>query len=370
MIGSVLVFLVVLSVLIIIHELGHFIMARRAGIWVEEFGFGLPPRLFGKKIGETIYSINWLPFGGFVRLHGEMEEEGVTNKSRAFLFRSKKTRAGIVVAGVVMNFLLAIVAFAIVYSFSGIPRDTHQLKIVDISQGSPAQSAGVIVGDVISKVGKESISKTEDFINKVNLQKGKTTSFEVQRKVNGETSTLNLSMEPREKPPEGEGALGVTITTTEIYFPPVWLRPFYGIYYGFKEAIFWGQTIAVGLWTIIAGLFKGQAPQGVSGPVGIFAVTTEAARNGILTLINFVGVLSVNLAILNILPFPALDGGRLLFIGIESLTGRKVNLKVEATVHTIGMILLLALLLAITIGDVKHLITAGSISGFLNSMIK
>lgn len=370
MIGSILVFLVVLSLLILIHEFGHFIVARRAGIWVEEFGFGLPPRLFGKKIGETIYSLNWLPFGGFVRLHGEMDEEGVTNKSRAFLYRNKKTRASIVVAGVIMNFLLAIVAFAIVYSFSGVPRDTHQLKIVDISQGSPAQSAGVIVGDVISKVGKDNITKTADFISKVNLQKGKTTTFEIQREINGQKSTMNLSMKPRENPPAGEGALGVTITTTEIYFPPVWLRPFYGIYYGFKEAIFWGQTIAVGLWTIIAGLFKGQAPQGVSGPVGIFAVTTEAARNGILTLINFVGVLSVNLAILNILPFPALDGGRLFFIGIESIIGKKVTPKFEATVHTIGMIILLALLLAITIGDVRHLIMAGSIGNFLNSMTK
>src|SRR5258706_627969 len=359
MLVSVLVFVLVLSILVLIHELGHFLVARRAGIWVEEFGFGLPPRLFGKKIGETIYSINWLPFGGFVRLHGEMEEEGVTNKSRAFLYRNKRTRAGIVVAGVIMNFLLAIVAFAIVYSFSGIPRDTHQLKIVDVSSGSPAQTAGVIVGDVISKVGKDSVDSTESFINKVNAQKGKNTVFEIQRNINDQKTTLSLQMKPRENPPQGEGALGVTITTTEIYFPPIWLRPFYGIYYGFKEAVFWGQTIAVGLWTIIAGLFKGQVPQGVSGPVGIFAVTTEAARNGILTLINFVGVLSVNLAILNVLPFPALDGGRLLFIGIESIIGRKIVPKVEATVHTIGMIILLALLLAITIGDVRHLITAG-----------
>lgn len=164
--------------------------------------------------------------------------------------------------------------------------------------------------------------------------------------------------------------MGVTITATEIYFPPLWQRPFYGIYYGFKEAWFWGQTIVVGLWTIITQLFKGQAPQGVSGPVGIFAVTTEAARSGIMTLINFVGVLSVNLAILNIIPFPALDGGRLLFIGIESVIGKKVVPKVEATVHTIGMIILLALLLAITVSDIRRLITAGGINGFINSMTK
>lgn len=345
-------------------------MARRAGIWVEEFGFGLPPRLFGKKIGETIFSLNWLPFGGFVRLHGEQVEEGITDQKRAFLYKNKRTRVGVIVAGVVMNFLLAITAFAIVYSFSGVPKDTHNLKIVDISQGSPAQTAGVIVGDIITKVGKDPVDSTEGFISKVNLQKGKNVVFEIQRTLDNNKSTLSVQMTPRANPPAGEGALGVTITTTEIYFPPIWARPFYGIYYGFKEALFWGQTIVMGLWTIIAGLFRGQAPQGVSGPVGIFAVTTEAARNGILTLINFVGVLSVNLAILNVLPFPALDGGRLLFIGIEALIGKKVTPKFEATVHTIGMIILLALLLAITIGDVKHLITAGSISNFLNSMTK
>lgn len=341
-------------------------MARRAGIWVEEFGFGLPPRAFGKKIGETIYSVNWLPFGGFVRLHGEQEEEGVTNKSRAFLFRNKRTRAGIVTAGVVMNFLLAIVAFAIVYSFSGIPRDTHQIKVVDIASGSPAETAGVVVGDIIKSVDGKSASTVDAFISEVNLDKGKTARLSVER--NG--SLVQINVTPRANPPPGEGALGVTITSTEIYFPPLWQRPFYGIYYGFKEAWFWGQTIVVGLWTIITQLFKGQAPQGVSGPVGIFAVTTEAARSGIMTLINFVGVLSVNLAILNIIPFPALDGGRLLFIGIESVIGKKVVPKVETTIHTVGMIILLALLLAITISDVRRLIIAGGINGFIQSMTK
>lgn len=363
---SILIFLIVLSVLILVHEFGHFIMARRAGIWVEEFGFGLPPRAIGKKIGETIYSINWLPFGGFVRLHGEAEEEGITDGKRAFLYRNKRTRAGVVTAGVIMNFLLAIIAFGVVYSFSGIPKDTHRLKVVDVSVGSPAQTAGVVVGDVITKVGKDSVTNVDDFISKVNGQKGKTVSFEIER--NGEVVKLNMI--PRENPPGGEGPLGVTITTIEIYFPPLWQRPFYGVYYGFKEAVFWGQTIILGLWTIIAGLFKGQAPEGVAGPVGIFAVTTEAARSGIMTLINFVGVLSVNLAILNILPFPALDGGRLLFIGIESVIGKKVVPKVEATIHTVGMIILLLLLLAITISDIRRLILTGSIDGFLKSVAK
>lgn len=363
MISSIFVFIIVLSVLVLVHELGHFFMARRAGVWVEEFGFGLPPRLFGKKIGETLYSINALPFGGFVKLHGEQEEDGVTNKSRAFLYRNKRTRIGVIVAGVVMNFLLAIVAFAVVYSFTGIPKDTHKIKIVDISQSSPALEAKLVVGDVLLKADGKNFEKVDDFIKYVDTKRGKKVSIETE---DGKKVTVT----PRENPPQGEGPLGVVITATEIYFPPVWQRPFYGIYYGFKDALFWGKNIAVGLWGMIGGLFKGQVPKDVSGPVGIFAVTSEAAKVGIFALINFVGVLSVNLAILNVLPFPALDGGRLLFIGIESVIGRKVIPKVEAAIHTVGMIILLLLILAITIHDVRRLIAAGSVTGFLNSIGK
>ena len=362
MLVSILIFLLVLSVLILVHELGHFVMARRAGIWVEEFGFGLPPRLFGKKIGETIYSVNALPFGGFVRLHGEQEEGGITDPKRAFLNKSKSVRTSVVVAGVIMNFALAVVAFAIVYSFTGIPKDTHQIKVVDISANSPAISSGLVVGDVINKVDGKDVTDVNSFIKNVDAKKG--------QKVIIETEKGKITVPPRVSPPAGEGPLGVTITSTEIYFPPVWQRPFYGIYYGFKDAFFWGRTILSGLWHMAYGLWQGDVPTDVSGPVGIFAVTTEAAKNGIITLINFVGVLSVNLAILNILPFPALDGGRLLFIVIETIIGKKIIPKVEAIVHTIGMIILLALILLITVGDIRRLVIAGSIDGFLKSIVK
>jgi len=368
MFASILIFLLVLSILIIVHELGHFLVARKAGVKVEEFGFGIPPRIIGKKIGETIYSINALPFGGFVRLHGENDEGGITDPRRAFLNKNKKVRVTIIIAGVLMNFLLAIVAFAVVYSFTGIPRDTGKLKVIAVSAGSPAQVAGILVGDIVTKIGKDPVISSDGFIAKTAELKGKKTVFEVQRTSGDQTSPIKISLTPRENPPAGEGPIGVTITTMEIYYPAIWQRPFYGVYYGFKDALFWGQTIAVGLWGLIAGLFKGQVPQDVSGPVGIFAVTTEAAKSGIMTLISFVGILSVNLAILNILPFPALDGGRLLFIGIEALTGRRVPTKVEGIIHNIGMMILLILLLMITIGDVRRLITFGGIQGFINSI--
>jgi len=162
----------------------------------------------------------------------------------------------------------------------------------------------------------------------------------------------------------------VTITSTEIYHPPIWQRPFIGVYYGFREALFWGAAIAVGLTKILTDLTRGIAPKDLAGPVGIFVITSQAASLGFLALINFVGILSVNLAILNAIPFPALDGGRLLFIGIESFLGKKVLPKAEAIIHTIGMIILIFLLLAITANDIKRLISAGGISGFVDSILR
>ncbi len=366
---SILIFFIVLSILVLVHEFGHFIMAKRAGILVEEFGFGLPPRIYGKQVGETLYSINLLPFGGFVKLYGESNDETV-DSARAFSSKSKLQRILVIVAGVFMNFILAIVAFGIVYSFTGVPKETNNVKIVDVSASSPAQTAGLLPGDTVKTVDGVNVTSVKSFINLVEQKKGKQIKIMFVRTQNGQDQTLNVSVTPRESPPPDQGALGVTISTTEIYFAPVWQRPFIGAYYGFKDAIFWGWTVLQGLGSIFTSLFARQVPKGLSGPVGIYAVTTEAAKFGILSLINLLGILSVNLAILNILPFPALDGGRLLFIGIEAIAGRKVLPKLENTINTIGMILLLTLILALTAHDVFGLIKAGSISNFLNTLTK
>lgn len=370
MLGSILVFILVLSVLVLSHEFGHFIVARKSGIKVEEFGFGLPPRIWGKKVGDTIYSINALPFGGFVRLHGEQEEDSVTDISRSFLHKSKKIRSFVVIAGVIMNFLLAIFAFAIVYSFSGVPKDTNRVKVVEVSVDSPAQKAGIVPGDVITKVNGEAVKTSDAFVSQTAALAGKTVTYVLERDVNGSVQELTVKLTPRQNPPEGQGPVGVVISTMEIYYPPALLRPFYGVYYGFKDGVFWGKTIITGLWDMVHGIFNGVSPKGISGPIGIYAITTEASRSGIITLINFIGILSVNLGILNIIPFPALDGGRLLFIGIEAITRKRVPRKVEAIVNNIGFLILIALLLAISAGDVRRLITTGGINGFLESLSK
>lgn len=370
MIVSILIFLIVLSILILVHEAGHFFAARRAGVKVEEFGFGYPPRIFGKKIKGTIYSINLLPFGGFVRLHGEMSDEEVTNPRRAFVNKSKRQRIGILLAGVIMNFLLAVFAFAVVYSFSGIPRETNDVRVIEVVAGSPAQTAKILAGDIVRKVDEKAIVSVDEFVEMVEEKKGERIVLEIKRIRGEEESLEKIRIIPREEPPEDEGPLGVIITSTEIYYPPAWQRPFVGAYHGFKEAVFWGTTIVSSLAKVLMGLLVGEVPKDIAGPVGIFAITSEAAKFGVLALINFVGILSVNLAILNVVPFPALDGGRLFFIVIESIIGKKVLPKLETAIHTVGMIILILLLLAITVQDVRRLISAGGISGFIDSVLR
>lgn len=363
MFWSILTFLLVLSILVLVHEFGHYIVAKKNGIWVEEFGFGLPPRVFGKKVGETIYSINLLPFGGFVRLHGEMTDDGVTKPERAFLGKSLWVKTGVIIAGVIMNFILAVFAFGIVYFFTGIPRETKDVRIVNVAPDSPALNAKLLVGDIVKKVDGKEVSSVAGFIAEIEGKKGKKVVLELQ-------DNRKVTITPRVSPPEGQGPLGVSLSTIETYYPPYWQRPFYGIYFGFKDSIFWGKNVINGFVSIFKDLGQGNAPKDISGPVGVFAVTTEAAKTGILSLVNLVGIISVNLAILNIIPFPALDGGRLLFIIIEAIFGKKVAPKIESVIHSIGMFILLALILIITIGDVKRLINAGSITNFINSFTK
>lgn len=370
MLSSILIFALVLSVLILVHELGHFFAAKKAGLWVEEFGFGIPPRIFGKKIGETLYSVNFLPFGGFVKIHGQNEGEDIKKPNRAFYKKGKLTRSIIITAGILMNFLLGIVCFAFVYTFSGIPREIEEVRIVGIDAESPAQKTGLMSGDVVRQIAGKEVYSTGDFISEIEKFKGEVLFLTIEREVDGQIVKKDFEIIPRDEYPEGQGPLGVVVTQSEIYFPPVWQRPFLGAYYGVKEAIFWGRMIIVGIFGMIVQLFSGTIPKDVAGPVGIFAITSEAAKIGTLSLVNFVGILSVNLAILNLLPFPALDGGILLFIIFEAIFGKKILPKAEAIIHNVGMIVLILLLLLITFYDVRRFVIAGSIQNFLETFVK
>lgn len=347
---SALVFFITLSILVLVHELGHFLAARKAGIGVEEFGFGYPPKLWGKKIKGTIYSLNLLPFGGFVKLKGEELGEKAVG-SDTFWAKSKKARTGVILAGVIANFILAIVCFSVVYAVSGIPVKIGKVKIEEIAVGSPADQAGLKAGDLIIGVDDHKLALVEDFVRTVEAKKGQEINLLIER-----DKPLVLKITPRPNPPQGEGALGVIITDMEMKKLSWWKTPFFGAYYGTKEALGWGSLIAgsVGkmVWNLVS---SGIVPKDVAGPIGIYQASSQVSRQGFLAILQFIGILSVNLAVLNILPFPALDGGRLVFIGYELVARRKPKPKIEHWINAIGMAVLLTLIVLVTIGDLRRL---------------
>lgn len=355
MLFTIIVFLVILSILVFVHEFGHFIVAKKLGIGVEEFGFGLPPRVWGKKIGETIYSINWLPIGGFVKLTGEDEEVqnsklNVQSKERKKFFwaRSKKERAAVLLAGVTMNFLLAVIIISYIFT-QGVFVPTEKVHIDKVTENSPAAEAQLQEKDVIISFADKDIKTTEDIINLSKTKGGEVTPIEVLR--NG--SRIKLSITPRKDPPPGEGPLGIVISNLEERKYPIYQAPFYGIVEALKLSYLMISSLAVMIFKLIT--FQ-PTDVDVAGPIGIAQATGQAVKYGFIAVLQLMGLLSLNLAILNILPIPALDGGRLFFVIFEKFIGRRVKPKVEAVAHQIGMAFLLALIVLITINDVLRLI--------------
>lgn len=350
-------FIVILGVLVFVHELGHFFVAKKNGVRVEEFGFGYPPRIFGVKRGETIYSLNWIPFGGFVKIFGEDGEAKHSPQS----FGSKKIwrRAMILLAGVVMNILLGVALISAGYML-GLPTaiDDGQavsgarVQIAGVADNSPAQLAGVKSGDFVINIndGQEAVSldKVITMQNLVNQNGGKEITLMLQR---GQEN-LSVKVVPRLSPPAGEGALGVGLARViKTSYP--WYR---AIYEGIitTASLIWAIVAALGylIWQLIS---HGRAIGEVAGPVGIYSITGQAAQMGFIYLLQLAALLSINLAIINALPFPALDGGRALFLIIEKIKGSPVSATVEKVVHTAGFAFLIILMLLITIRDLTKI---------------
>jgi len=363
--------------LILIHELGHFLAAKKFKIYVYEFGLGFPPKIFGKKVGETTYSLNLLPIGGFVRILETLSEPLVKKKTvtkgRVLATKPIWVRFVVMISGILMNLFLAVVIFSIVYGILGIPQKTDKVMIVGVSEGSPALESGIGAGDYILEIDGVRIDSTGKLIEEIDKNLGKETAVVVAREKSispalgwqktdchlavQETDCFIVDTTPRETPPSGEGPLGVAISDTEIVKPVWWQRPFLGIKAGFEEAFFWGGTIFSGLGEMVGGLFSGQIPKDVAGPVGIYQVTDSIRKeSGLLAVLHFFGVLSVNLAIINLFPFPALDGSRIVFLAWEAVTKKRVKPEVEQKILSIGMMVLIFLFVLITIGDVKRLI--------------
>lgn len=362
MVVQLIIFLVILSVLVLVHEWGHYICAKIFGVRVEEFGFGLPPRvrkLFTRK--GTLFSLNWLPIGGFVKLYGEEYAPGdelVLDRSDRFYEKSAAARAVILTAGVFMNFCLGILLFATVYSFVGIPVKTDRVRVVEIAVNSPADKAGLTIDDrvVEFRIGGSitAVGETNQLVKLVTEHAGEEVSLKVIGKDGGEKAIVVV---PRVSPPAGEGALGVMLSNVELTQFPWWQMPFRGAVVGMSEAVAWGKDIAGGLGQMVYGLLTGKGvPKDLAGPIGIYQVSGQVIKQGFLATLQFVGILSINLAVLNILPFPALDGGRLIFLGVEKMIGKRRKNLVEGYVNTAGMIFLLSIMALITARDVWRLV--------------
>jgi regulator of sigma E protease len=368
-------FLAILSLLVFVHEAGHFFAAKKAGIKVMEFGFGLPPRIFGKQIGETIYSINALPIGGFVRLFGEeiaeMDEVKADETTRkhlqtvAFFSQKKIVRVIVLTAGVFMNFMLGVFLFSMLYTLLGIPTPVDEVQVVGILPESPASST-FVVEDIIVDVEGVPVGTPQEFQEQMFKYKGKEVLFNVQRG-DGRLEVRTLA---RENPPEGEGSLGIVIAPKiEFMHYPIWQMPFRGGWFGLQEAYHWGKSIIIGLGGMVATLFSGSVPKEIGGPIEIYHLVSEVSQVGIVPVVQLIGILSVNLAVINLLPLPALDGGRLVFVFLEGLIGRPVNAKFERVTHSLGMAFLLALMLAITIQDILRRSGAESLFALLKQVI-
>jgi regulator of sigma E protease len=385
---TIIIFVLVLSVLVFVHELGHFMTARRLGVRADEFGFGFPPRAIGfyknkqgkwqrvigsktyesleqdadtKKIpadGSTIYSINWLPIGGFVKIKGENGDG--ENDPDSFAAKKIWKRVIILAAGVIMNIVLAWVIFSVGYMI-GFPQATAELgshaiiskqsvAVIDVVPGSPAASAGLKQGDLISKINGQAVATETDVQTIIGVRGGQATEIVVSD--NGTDKILNVTPATSINGAEGRAAIGVSIMAAGTVRYPF----FDSIWEGAKITVWTLKEIFVAFGGLIGSLFHGQSVAGdFAGPVGIANITGQAARLGLIYLMQLTALLSLNLAVINILPFPALDGGRIFFLLIEKIKGKPVRRDVEAVIHNIGFMLLIALVLFITYKDIVKL---------------
>jgi len=365
MLLTIVVFVLILSVLVLIHEFGHFIVAKKLGIKVEEFGFGFPPKVFGIKRGETVYSINALPIGGFVKLYGEDEAGGgkirnpkseIRNQdlSRAFFVRPVWQRLMVVIAGVLMNFLLAVVLISYLFATQGVNVPSKNIRIVDVQKNTPAQAIGLKPNDVVVSVNNKPVDSSSAFISETRENLGKTVSLKIRR----DNQVITKTVTPRKDFPEGEGPLGVTISNIEIKKYAWYEAPFFGT----MEAFRFSWMIVQGLGAMVSQLiFHGERPTDIAGPIGVAQITGQVVSHGLNFTLWFTALLSLNLAVLNILPIPALDGGRLAFIAVEGVFRRKVHPRYEAIAHAVGLALLLALLAIVTVNDILRIISGGNL---------
>jgi regulator of sigma E protease len=369
---SVIIFIIILAILVLVHEFGHFIVAKKSGIRVDEFGLGFPPKIWSKTWNGTLYTLNAIPFGGFVKIYGEDAHSGEIqteeDKKKSFVYKPKWIQAFVLVAGVLMNIIFAwfVISTSLIF---GVPASSDyggfgkivdpKLVVMDLAQNSPAEKAGLKAGDEILSISSEldgvvkkytdvpmSADGAKNFISE-NSESEININY---KRVKEEVKSVSL------KPATGiipdRKVVGIAFESLGKLKVPFYLAPIEGA----RSTWIMTKQTALGLYDFLKGIFtfKSDFSQ-VSGPVGIAKVVGEARAMGFVYLLTLTAIISINLAIINMLPFPALDGGRLLFVLIESITRRPINAKFVRWTNTIGFAFLLILMLAVTVHDIVKL---------------
>lgn len=359
---SVIIFIIILSALIIVHELGHFLAAKKFGIRVDEFGLGFPPR--AKKLftwRDTPFTLNWLPFGGFVKIFGESPSETSTNEKtepESFVSKNRSIQALVLVAGVLGNFVFAwaLLSFGFMVglpaSTSGsLPVEESHVVVTTVLPSSPASLAGLKSGDTIVSLSRDGLysdlspKALSDFI----AQSPDSLTFEIER--SGVIS--NKVVVPQEGLIGDRPAIGISMDAIGI----VELSPHKALWHGLKSASSLTLLTAEAFGSFIGEAFVGRADlSGLTGPVGIVGMVSDLRELGFAYLLTFTALISINLAVINLLPFPALDGGRLLFVCIEALVRRPIPTRLFNVVNAIGFALLIILMLLITVQDIRNIL--------------
>ena len=357
---SIFIFIISLIVLIMVHELGHFSAAKIFKVRVDEFGLGLPPKVWGKRIGETIYSINWIPFGGFVKIFGENADDEIKEgeENRNFQKKPGRVQAIILIAGVLFNFLFAWLLLSIGF-MSGMPTPVGsaygsevsdpQVTVVSVLPNSPASKAGLQVGDSI--VSLEGLSKdlSPEIVSNITTKSHNPLDIVYKRG----PKTFEVNVTPEEGIVSGKMAIGISMEMIGILKLPIHKA----FYEGLKTTSMLTYGTAQGLISFITKtIFLKSNLSEISGPVGIANIFSQASGLGISYIISMVALISVNLAVINLIPFPALDGGRLLFVAIEGVIRKPIHLKFVTVVNTIGFFLLLTLMVVVTVHDILRLV--------------
>lgn len=364
---TIIIFIIVLAVLILVHELGHFLVAKKAGVKVPEFGLGFPPKIFGIKKGETEYTLNWIPFGGFVKIIGENADEEIAKEDmpRSLASKPRHVQAAVIAAGVLFNFLFAWVIFSLGFMI-GLPSSAEttplsafitepKLTVTSILSGSPAEQAGLKTGDVLlaltsKDIMLQNISHASDAQAFITSYGKESVGFLYKR---GDGLPSFISVTPKEGIVPGKPAVGITMDVVGI----ARLGPLSAVWEGGLATTHLIGNVAVGFFEFIKSIAGGTANiKEIAGPVGIAGLVGQAEALGFVHLMMFVAFISVNLGVINLIPFPALDGGRLLFLLIESIKRSPINPRVSALANTIGFALLLILMFAVTYNDIARLI--------------